>query len=137
LKVMYGAAALLLTSFAAQYLFFDTALSSVAIIFAFITYGSGAGVLVPSFLKIALRDVPADQAGLASGIYSTIQQFSSALGVSTLGGIFFYTAEKHSNNFDLAYKASLTGMIIYIGIVIFLCYVLQSKEVRKIKLSAA
>jgi len=132
-KVLYGAGIALLLSFVAQFIWFNTALSPMVIIAAFIMYGSGAGVLVPSFLKIALKDVPADQAGLASGIYSTIQQFSSALGVSTLGGIFFYTAERHGD-FDLAYKSSLAGTILYVMILILLCYVLQSKRTERVKL---
>jgi EmrB/QacA subfamily drug resistance transporter len=131
-KVLYGAGLTVLISFIAQFIWFNTALSPVIIVFSFITYGLGAGILMPSFMKIALKDVPADQAGLASGIYSTIQQFSSALGISMLGGIFFYTAEKHGD-FDLAYKSSLAGMLLYMLIMIFLCYVLQAKKVRRVK----
>ena len=132
-KVLYGAGTIVLISFIAQFIWFNTALSPVVITVAFITYGLGAGVLMPSFLKIALKDVPADQAGLASGIYSTIQQFSSALGISILGGVFFYTAEKNGD-FDLAYKSSLAGMILYVLILILLCYVLQSKKEGRVKL---
>ena len=134
-KVLYGAAGTVLTSFVAQFIWFNTALSPLVIMTAFIIYGLGAGVLVTSFLKIALKDVPKDQAGLASGIYSTIQQFSSALGISILGGVFFFTAEK-SGNFDLAYRASLMGMIGFVLILILLCYVLQAKAVKRVKLRA-
>jgi EmrB/QacA subfamily drug resistance transporter len=136
-KVMYASGALLLISLVSQYIWFNAALSPVIIIASFIPFGFGAGVLVPSFLKVALRDVPKDQAGLASGIYSTIQQFSSALGISILGGVFFYTAEKHAGNFDIAYKAALIGMITFVLLLILLSYVLQSKEIRRVELSAA
>lgn len=134
-KVLYVAGISLLISYVTQLIWFNTALSPVVIISAFITNGLGAGVLVPSFLKIALKDVPKDQAGLASGIYSTIQQFSSALGISILGGVFFYTAEK-SGNFDLAYKASLIGLISFVLLLILLCYVLQAKVIRRVRLKA-
>ncbi len=43
-------------------------------------------------------DMPPAKAGAASGVYSTVQQFASALGVSMLGGIFLFLA-RHSGNF--------------------------------------
>ena len=85
----------LVASFVIQLLCFHDTLPLLAIVTAFIFYGLGAGLLVPSFLKITLKDVPHEQAGVASGIYSTVQQFSSALGVSMIGGVFFYVVHEN------------------------------------------
>ncbi|MBS0031510.1 MFS transporter [Chitinophaga sp. 22321] len=90
-----------------------------AILPCLIIYGSGSGLLMPSLLKVAMRDMPASKAGAASGVYSTIQQFASALGVSVLGGIFLYLA-RNTGNFYLAYKVALFCMMGYLLLVIFI-----------------
>jgi EmrB/QacA subfamily drug resistance transporter len=59
------------------------------IVMLFSVYGWGLSCVLPSLVNTTLSDVPAEFAGTASGVYSTLQQFSSALGVSVIGGIYF------------------------------------------------
>jgi EmrB/QacA subfamily drug resistance transporter len=113
---------LLIASFTIQLIWFRGDLPLPALVSAFFFYGLGAGILVPSFLKITLKDVPAEHAGAASGVYSTIQQFSSALGVSMIGGVFFYVLQHKNGNFDAGYHAALICIIGYTAAIMILLY---------------
>jgi MFS family permease len=52
----------------------------------------GNGVVLPSLVSTALRDVPLNHAGAAAGALSTGQQFASAVGVAGIGTLYFATA---------------------------------------------
>lgn len=52
-------------------------------------YGTGCGSVLPSLLAVALKDIPIELAGAASGTFSTFQQTAIALGIGVIGGIFF------------------------------------------------
>ncbi|CAL1517100.1 MFS transporter [Chitinophaga sp. MM2321] len=111
---------LMILSFIMQLLLLHTPLLNHYALFAcLIVYGLGSGIVMPSLLKVSLRDVPVDKAGAASGVYSTIQQFSSALGVSIIGGIFLYLA-RHTGIFFTGYKVALYCMTGYLVIVMIL-----------------
>jgi EmrB/QacA subfamily drug resistance transporter len=51
--------------------------------------GVGNGLTVPALVATVLSGVPADIAGAVSGVLTTTQQFSSALGVAGVGALFF------------------------------------------------
>ncbi|MCB5178826.1 MFS transporter [Streptomyces antimicrobicus] len=50
--------------------------------------GLGQGLQLPVLMRLMLSDVPADRAGVGSGVMITAQQSSLALGVATLGSLF-------------------------------------------------
>lgn len=52
----------------------------------------GNGVVLPSLISTALRDVPLHHAGAAAGALTTGQQFASAVGVAGIGTLYFATA---------------------------------------------
>jgi MFS family permease len=54
---------------------------------AFLLIGLGAGLSFMPLLTIAMADVPAPDAGLASGIVNTSLQLSAAIGVAVLGTV--------------------------------------------------
>jgi predicted MFS family arabinose efflux permease len=124
------ACVLLVVSFATQLIWFKNTIPFIAIVVTFLCYGLGAGMLVPSFLKIALKDVPHDQAGTASGVYSTVQQFSSALGVSMIGGVFFYV-ERKTGSFDAGYHAALYCLMGYALAVLLLLFIFKKTDTNK------
>lgn len=64
------------------------------------------GVTIPSTLNVTLKSVPAGFAGAASGLYSTFQQTSSALGVSVIGGVFFSALQKRTDaaHYEFAFR---------------------------------
>ena len=49
----------------------------------------GNGIVLPSLIGAALIDVAPERAGLAAGALNTAQQFASAIGVATVGALFF------------------------------------------------
>jgi EmrB/QacA subfamily drug resistance transporter len=53
--------------------------------------GLGTGLTIPSLTGVVVSQVPQQQAGLASGLLTTFQQFANTIGVAVLGVIFFDT----------------------------------------------
>jgi hypothetical protein len=62
---------------------------SAWLILAMVPIGGGMGLAVPSLINLVLRAVPPADAGTASGTMVTSQQLGNALGVATVGTIFF------------------------------------------------
>ena len=51
--------------------------------------GVGFGLVVAPITDLVLSDVPTEDAGSASGLFSTVQQVGAALGIALIGVIFF------------------------------------------------
>ncbi|MGF7235382.1 MAG: MFS transporter, partial [Frankia sp.] len=51
--------------------------------------GVGNGLALPSLVAAVLATAPPDSSGAISGVLTTTQQFSSALGVAAIGAVFF------------------------------------------------
>ncbi|MVM31374.1 MFS transporter [Spirosoma sp. HMF4905] len=84
-------------------------------------WGLGNGLVLPSLLNVALKNVPAQYAGAAAGIYSTFQQTASALGVSIIGGVFFYFSK---DGWQAAYHAGTIGLLVCVVLVGIMLYLL-------------
>src|SRR6185312_5171208 len=54
--------------------------------------GFGQGWVMPSLIRIVLSDVPVASAGVGSGVLTTTQQVSLAVGVAGLGSLFLALA---------------------------------------------
>lgn len=63
-------------------------LGFVALLPAMLLTGLGQGLQLPVLMRIVLSEVPADRAGVGSGVMVTAQQSALALGVATLGTLF-------------------------------------------------
>ena len=85
-------------------------------------YGLGQGIVLPSILNYALRKIPPQYAALAAGVYSTVQQFSSAFGLSIIGSIYFYSLHAGWNG----YKVGMACVCLYLIGVIVLLYRLST-----------
>ena len=77
------------------------------IFFAFFAIGLGIGSAFVPLLSIAMANVPAADAGLASGIVNVSQQVSGALGLAVLGTI----AANHTHALERAHQATVTSLI--------------------------
>jgi MFS family permease len=66
----------------------DRRADSVAYILPLFVYGLGQGNLQAPLVNFILADVPPGDAGSASGVVTTVQQLSFALGVAVIGGVF-------------------------------------------------
>ncbi|MFJ8228461.1 MFS transporter [Streptomyces sp. NPDC094448] len=51
---------------------------------AMLLLGAGGGLVMPALTALAMEDAPPEDAGLAGGLVSTMQQFGGALGVAVL-----------------------------------------------------
>jgi len=61
-----------------------------------IVAGFGQGFVMPSIFAFVLAGVPADRAGVGSGVLTTTQQSALALGVATLGSLFLSLSPAHA-----------------------------------------
>lgn len=55
---------------------------------AFLVMGFGQGLVMPTLIRVVLSEVPVEEAGVGSGVLTTTQQTSLAIGVATLGTLF-------------------------------------------------
>jgi EmrB/QacA subfamily drug resistance transporter len=87
-------------------------------------WGLSNGLVLPSLLNIALKNVPVEYAGAAAGVYSTFQQTASALGVCIIGGIFFYFSQE---GWQVAYTAGITAILVCVALVSLMLYLLPDR----------
>lgn len=59
---------------------------------AMVVFGAGQGSVMTTLFRVILAEVPADLAGVGSGVMVTTQQTALALGVATLGSLFLALA---------------------------------------------
>ena len=60
--------------------------------------GFGNGMILPTLTGLSLSEVAPKQAGMASGVVTTLQQFGASLGVVIVGAIFYSFATKSTIN---------------------------------------
>jgi EmrB/QacA subfamily drug resistance transporter len=77
------------------------------LLFAYFAIGLGIGTAFMPLLTIAMADVPADDAGLGSGITNVSQQVAGALGLAVLGTV----ATKHSLALEASHHSLATSLI--------------------------
>jgi EmrB/QacA subfamily drug resistance transporter len=109
---------LMITSIALQLFLLTDKSNTPSIPYLLLLYGLGQGMVLPSILNFALRKIPTQYAALATGVYSTVQQFSSAFGLSIIGSIYFYSEHQGWQ----AYKIGMACILLYLIAVILLLY---------------
>ena len=68
---------------------FDVHQIGVTLIVTLGVMNGGMGIAVPPLIHLAVRDVPASDAGTAAGMFATSQQVGNGLGIAIVGSIFF------------------------------------------------
>lgn len=86
----------------------------------FSVMGLGGGVVLPSMIGVVLTGVRPDQAGAASGVITTSQQFAGAAGVAALGAVFFSVLGSHPTRAGYAHAAAVAVWIDLALIVVML-----------------
>lgn len=124
-RVLQVGVLFLALSFLLQLQLWKPGTSAWVIILLMGIWGLGNGLVLPSLLNIVLKSVPTHYAGAAAGVYSTFQQTASALGVSIIGGIFFYFS-KH--NWQAAYNAGVIAILICVVLVGCMLYLLPDTK---------
>lgn len=76
-------------------------------------HGCGVALVLPSFANIALKNLPLNVIGNASGVYSTLQQLFGALGITITGSIFYYFTQS-IKDFEHFYDAFYYGTFMHL-----------------------
>ncbi|WP_293304002.1 MFS transporter [Pedobacter sp. UBA5917] len=108
--VMQIGIAIIVLTFGLQIFYFKSGIGGITLFVLQALYGLGNGLVLPSLLNVTLRKMPAEFAGAAAGIYSTVQQTASALGICIIGGLFYYITE-HTKSTQLAFHYGLAADI--------------------------
>lgn len=95
-SVVICGVAIMMIAQSTQLFFFGAKTSWWQIAVTLFIYGFGNGIVMPSLMNMALKNIPVKFAGAAAGVYSTFQQTASALGVSVIGGLFFTIAQNQN-----------------------------------------
>ncbi|SKA47098.1 drug resistance transporter, EmrB/QacA subfamily [Chitinophaga eiseniae] len=120
-KVLLAGLLMIFVSFVIQFLGVGDAAGTISLI---ALYGLGNGMVLPFLLNIVLDKVPVEDAGAASGIFSTFQQTASGLGISIIGGVFFaaLASDIHPNAYTEALQYGLAaGMVCLLVVAVMLC----------------
>lgn len=89
---------------------------TVAVAAPLLLYGLGSGMVYPRIVGTALAQVPAEDAGAASGVLLTATQVANALGVVIVGGTFTAAADLGPRDaFSLAAGVVL-GFVLLVGL---------------------
>jgi len=80
-------------------------------------HGFGVALVLPSFANIALKGIPENMIGNASGVYSTLQQLFGAIGIALTGGVFYSILDDNSD-FTHFYKAFQYGLLLHLSCLI-------------------
>ena len=97
-------------------------------------HGIATGCIIPSILNVTLQSVPNYFAGAASGVYTTSQQASSALGISLIAGLFFTMLNNQTDfsHYFVAFKyasiANLFALAVMSILLLFLPNNIKSGE---------
>lgn len=85
--------------------------------------GAGQGLIMTPLLNIILGFVKTEQAGMASGVLSTVQQVGAALGVAIVGGLFSSVLREKESLMHVERYASafVTGMLYNLGASLMIC----------------
>ncbi|MFZ4929427.1 MFS transporter [Chryseobacterium sp. Mn2064] len=124
-RVLQVGVIILLVAFSLQMMLWKPGISTWLIIGLMGIWGFGNGLVLPSLLNVALKNVPSQYAGAAAGIYSTFQQTASALGVSIIGGVFFYFSK---NGWQTAYHFGMICLLICVFMVGIMLQLLPSMK---------
>lgn len=80
--------------------------------------GFGQGLVMTTMFRVVLSRVPADRAGVGSGILTTTQQVSLAAGVATLGGVYLWLSDPDAlgvrNAFALVMLCQVVGALVIV-----------------------
>ena len=101
---------------------------------ATVLIGVGQAFIVSCFFRIGLCDVPAEQAGAASSMLSTIQQAAVGLGSALLGTVFAQSLRHFGDYLDGALAALIVEF--FLMLVLTLCAVAYRQRQQRLVLTA-
>jgi EmrB/QacA subfamily drug resistance transporter len=106
----------------------DATTSVWAFLPGFIVSGAGFGLMVSPIGVFTLADVPVEQAGSASGLFSTTGQLAGAAGVAVVGSVFFAVVESHASTtpVEMFRPAIEVALAVLVGLMVVAAAVARS-----------
>jgi EmrB/QacA subfamily drug resistance transporter len=85
--------------------------------------GIGHGIVLPSIVRIALKEADQTKSGLASGVVISTLQIGSAFGTAAISGLFFAALGKQTTPtaYALAFRSGVTVNAALLFVCILLC----------------
>ncbi|HEY4195492.1 MAG TPA: MFS transporter, partial [Mucilaginibacter sp.] len=124
-RVLQSGALIMGLTFFLQVELWKPGTSAGLIVLLMSVWGLGNGLILPSLMNVGLKSVPAEYAGAAAGVYSTFQQTASALGVSIIGGVFFYFVPE---GWQTAYHAGIWMILFFVFLVSLILFLLPDGQ---------
>lgn len=128
-NVLLCGLAIILISFILHGILLHQGVSRLTIITLIGLYGLGNGAVLPFLLNIVLNDVKPDDASIASGIFSTFQQFASALGIAIIGGAFYDSLHGETTK---DYKNALNSGLLIGSLFLFFVFLMLIKKPKRL-----
>lgn len=82
-------------------------------------HGVGVAMVLPPLANVALKNIPENLVGNASGVYATFQQLFGAVGITLTGGVFFYIVKVKTYEAGLFYATGI-NLLCMLGVLILL-----------------
>jgi EmrB/QacA subfamily drug resistance transporter len=86
--------------------------------------GLGNGLILPSLVGAPLAGIRPEQAGVASGMLATTQQFASVTGVAVIGALFFTVLGAQPDRATYAAAAELAAWVA-VGVIVVMVILVQ------------
>ena len=102
--------------------------SETTLMTSLLLWGLCGGFILPSLINLTLKNVPSQFVGIASGMYNTLQQAASSIGICLIGGLFFTVAK--SKNIVAAFHSGLYAEIICLLIIFALLVVIEDFKAK-------
>ncbi|MBB6110061.1 Major Facilitator Superfamily protein [Mucilaginibacter lappiensis] len=134
-RVLQAGVLIMVTALLFHLVFFNSVTVSRYVLLPLLfIYGTGCGSVLPSLLTMALKSIPTQFAGAASGTFSTFQQTAIALGIGIVGGIFFYRLSGDTSlaGYISAYRLATSINIFLLAIVSLFLFLLPDKSQEKL-----
>ena len=89
--------------------------------------GFGGGLVLPTLVNLSLKKIPPTLIGTASGVYNTVQQVASTIGICLVGGIFFNFAETFGS-VVVAFQYTMMTELVMLSVVFIFISLLGRKK---------
>lgn len=125
--IVIGVMIMVVSLSAHLYVFSTAEIHPVLVYGILFIYGLGCGTVLPCMLTVAIRHIPDDLVGAASGVYLTVQQLAIALGIALIVGLFFNKVE--SESYFIAYQTvTWLNVVLLVGVGVMFAFKIRKNS---------
>ena len=123
---------MMISCYLLQLVLFDNGTSSQTLYTVLFLTGFAGGLVLPTLINLTLSRVPPNYVGTASGIYNTVQQAASSIGICIVGGFFFHSLSQKGNHTVAFHWGLLCEIILLLLVLVLLLLPERMTNTRKI-----